>query len=109
MEISQITVQQLAARLPRDEVLLLDVREPWEIETAAVDGALCIPMNDVPERLDELRASRGNRDLVVMCHSGKRSAIITRFLNQSGLDGVFNLCGGITAWSNEIDASVPIY
>lgn len=109
MELGQITVQQLAARLPRDEVVLLDVREPWEVETAAVAGALCIPMNDVPDRLDELRSSCAGKDLVVMCHSGKRSAVITRFLNQSGFDGVFNLCGGITAWSNEIDPSVPTY
>ena len=109
MDIPQISVQQLSQQLAAGEVLLLDVREPWEVEIAAIEGALTIPMNDVPDRLDELRTKSAGRKLVVMCHSGKRSAVIVRFLNQSGFTAVCNLEGGITAWSVQIDASVPTY
>lgn len=109
MDVAEISVRELAQRLPSGDVVLLDVREPWEVETAAVEGALCIPMNDVPERLDELQRKCDGKELVVMCHSGKRSAVITRFLNQSGFDAVSNLCGGIAAWSAQIDSSVPVY
>ncbi len=104
-----MTVEELASRLPEGSVCLLDVREPWELETARIDGVLAIPMNDVPERLDELQTARDGRDLVVMCHSGARSGIIVRFLNQEGFDAVFNLVGGIDAWSKHIDPSVPVY
>ncbi|MBT8130662.1 MAG: sulfurtransferase [Gammaproteobacteria bacterium] len=104
-----MSVQELAQRLAASEVCLLDVREPWETATASVPGSLNIPMNDVPERLDELRSARGDKDLVVMCHSGRRSSVITRFLNQSGMDRVFNLDGGIEAWSVQIDPAVPSY
>lgn len=109
MEIRQISPTDAASGLSAGDVCLLDVREPWEVETAAVDGALTIPMNDVPDRLDEVREAMEGRQLVVMCHSGQRSSVIVRFLNQSGFDGVFNMEGGIAAWSLKVDPSVPSY
>jgi rhodanese-related sulfurtransferase len=87
-------------------VTLLDVREPDEIATARLAGALEIPMREVPSRLDELDR---DRPLVVMCHSGGRSRRVAEFLAASGFTNVFNLRGGIDAWSLEVDSSVPRY
>lgn len=109
MEIRQISATDAASGLSAGKLCLLDVREPWEVQTASVADALTIPMNDVPEKLDELRSACAGKNLVVMCHSGQRSSVIVRFLNQAGLDGVFNLEGGIAAWSLKVDPSVPSY
>lgn len=91
------------ARVP---FCLLDVREPWEVALAAIPGSLCIPMNEVPARLEELRAAG---EIIVMCHSGGRSRRIAEFLASRGLAQVANLQGGITAWSRDIDPGVPEY
>jgi len=87
-------------------VVLLDVREPAELAAAAVDGALHIPMREVPARLAELES---DTPLVVMCHSGGRSARVADYLRGAGFDKVFNLRGGIDAWSTEVDSRVPRY
>ena len=87
-------------------VVLLDVREPVEIEMAAVQTALHIPMRDVPSRLTEL--DRGS-PIVVMCHTGRRSLMVAQYLVGNGFSQVFNLRGGIDAWSTEIDPQVPRY
>ena len=90
--------------------LLLDVREAWEFELAAirVDGlcTLHIPMNAIPERLGELDASQ---PVVCICHHGMRSAQVVAFLERQGFDTVYNLAGGIAAWSEQVDPSVPGY
>jgi rhodanese-related sulfurtransferase len=90
--------------------LLLDVREPWELALAAiqVDGlnTLHIPMNAVPDRLDEFGPSR---PIVCICHHGVRSAQVVAFLERQGLSSVYNLAGGIDAWSQHVDATVPRY
>lgn len=104
---NEITVEELAARRDTGEPLLvLDVREPDEIATAALDGATTIPMGEIPQRYDELP-----RDvpIVVMCHAGGRSARVTQFLNANGFPSAVNLDGGIDAWSVRIDPSVPRY
>jgi rhodanese-related sulfurtransferase len=98
--------------------LLLDVREPWEFELAAihVDGTstLHIPMNDVPERLVEIQTARAGagpeaRPVVCICHHGMRSAQVVAFLQRQGMAPVYNLAGGTEAWSTEVDARVPRY
>jgi rhodanese-related sulfurtransferase len=89
----------------RDHVLL-DVREPFEIELAQIAGSLNVPMAEVPARLDEVPRDRA---IVVMCHSGQRSGRVARFLEQNGYTEVVNLAGGIDAWSREIDPAVPLY
>jgi rhodanese-related sulfurtransferase len=91
---------------PNGAATLLDVREPDEIATAAVGGALEIPMREVPSRLAELDRAK---PLVVMCHSGGRSRRVAEFLAANGFENVFNLRGGIDAWSLEVDSSVPRY
>lgn len=86
--------------------VLLDVREPWEIETAAVAGAVCIPMGQVPTRLGELDK---DRPVLVMCHHGRRSAQVGMLLERSGFREVINLAGGIEAWSDQVDPGIPRY
>jgi rhodanese-related sulfurtransferase len=89
-----------------DGALLLDVREPDERALARVDGTLAIPMNEVPARIGELPKQQ---PIVVMCHGGMRSLRVAQFLKSKGFEQVFNLAGGIDAWSREVDPSVPRY
>jgi rhodanese-related sulfurtransferase len=90
--------------------VLLDVREPWEVQTACVseDGfrLLTIPMREVPARLAELDP---DQPVACLCHHGMRSLQVANFLLQSGFTEVVNLQGGIDAWSHEVDPSVPRY
>ena len=107
--IPELTPTEFCGRWPagrRDEVTLLDVREPAEWQAAHVADALHIPMRTVPGRLDELDPAH---TWVVMCHGGVRSLRVAEFLAASGYARVFNLTGGIDAWSLEIDSSVPRY
>jgi molybdopterin/thiamine biosynthesis adenylyltransferase/rhodanese-related sulfurtransferase len=104
--IPQLTVKELKAR--RDagqDIFLLDVREPYEVQIAQIGGTV-IPQNDVPNRLAEIPR---DREIVVHCRSGARSQRIAEFLKQSGYTQVVNLAGGILAWSDEIDPTVQKY
>ena len=104
--IPQMSVQELKQRMDSgDDLLLLDVREPYEYQIANICGTL-VPMNDVPRRLDEI--SR-DREIVVQCRSGSRSQRVAEFLKQNGYEKVANLAGGILAWSDQIDPSVRKY
>lgn len=104
--IPQMTVQELKRRMDAGEsVQLIDVREPYEAQIAQIGGKL-IPQNDVPNRLAEIER---DREVIVHCKSGGRSQRIAEFLQQAGYPKVANLAGGITAWSNEVDPSVPKY
>ncbi len=90
--------------------LLLDVREDWEVAVAAIriDGvAAChIPMGRIPERLAELDPGQ---PVICICHHGMRSAQVVAFLQQHGHETVYNLAGGIDAWSVRVDPRVPRY
>lgn len=90
--------------------VVLDVREPWEVATAAlaVDGAptVNIPMHEIPQRLGELDPAQ---PVLSLCHHGVRSLQVAHFLERQGFAEVFNIAGGIDAWSREVDASVPLY
>ena len=86
--------------------MLLDVREPAEWDTARVADAVHMPMRTVPGRLHELDRER---TIVVMCHGGARSRRVAEFLAGSGYASVFNLTGGIEAWSLQVDSTVPRY
>jgi rhodanese-related sulfurtransferase len=108
--VPELSPTEFAARWPSfatgDDVVLLDVREHDELAIAAVDGALHIPMREVPARIADLDSGK---PLVVMCHSGGRSRRVAEFLQQNGFSTVFNLKGGIEAWSAQIDSRVPRY
>jgi rhodanese-related sulfurtransferase len=105
--IGKIDPVTLKARLDRGEsVLVLDVREPFEIALAPFPGATHIPMGDIPSRMTELDP---DRETVVVCHHGVRSAQVAMYLAQIGFEHVLNLSGGIDAWSEDADPSTPRY
>ena len=102
-----ISVHRLEEMRNTGEVhTLLDIRENEEVATASIDGALHIPMNSLPENLEQLPK---NQPLVVMCHVGGRSAQVQSWLLSNGYQNALNLEGGIAAWSAEIDPKVPSY
>ena len=90
--------------------VVLDVREPWELQTASVQAQgftlLAIPMNTVPERLAELDP---DQPLACLCHHGARSQRVAVFLAHNGFTQLANIAGGIDAWSTELDPAVPRY
>jgi rhodanese-related sulfurtransferase len=86
-----------------DSTLLMDVRELAELESAAVDGALHIPMGEVPTRLEEIPQ---DRTIICMCHLGGRSAQVAGFLEAQGYQDALNLTGGIEAWARDVDPGV---
>jgi len=90
----------------REAFQLIDVRELFEYEIARIDGSKLIPLGEIGERTDELQREQ---TIVVHCHSGGRSAEAVRLLQQRGFTNVYNLKGGIDAWSDEVDPSVPKY
>ena len=85
---------------------LLDVREDQEVDTCAIEGSLHIAMSELMERLDELHK---DQPLVVMCHVGGRSSQVVQWMHANGFENALNLTGGISAWSAEIDSSIPTY
>lgn len=106
----QLQVTELAARAAGEGFVLLDVREPWELQTARLEipGAtlLHIPMQAVPLRLAEIPRTQ---PVACICHHGGRSAQVVAFLMRQGYDDVYNLAGGIDAWSTQVDPRVPRY
>jgi rhodanese-related sulfurtransferase len=106
VEVDVLTVKQLRDR--GEKFLLLDVRNPDEYATANIDGATLIPMGELQARLGELEPHK-NAHVVVHCHHGGRSLRVTHFLKQQGFTQVQNMSGGIDAWSQQVDASVPRY
>ena len=108
--VPELSPKALLERWSRDElgreVILLDVREPAELRIASLPVVTHIPMGQVPERLKELDAAK---PIVVMCHSGGRSRRVAEFLLGRGFEEVFNLSGGIDAWSEQVDPQIPRY
>lgn len=97
-----------AAQLLRDRTArLVDVREPWEFATAHIEGSEPMPMREVPARAHQ-ELSLGDR-LIVVCHHGVRSLHVTAWLRNQGYQQAQSLCGGIDAWSCEVDSAVPRY
>lgn len=106
MAVAEITPTEFVARRERGESLtLLDVREEWELGVASVPLVVHIPMGEVADRLGELDR---DREVVVLCRSGRRSLQVANFLQQNGFRAV-NLAGGILAWSRDVDATIPTY
>jgi len=85
---------------------LVDVREPHEYDICRIPGSVLIPLGDVPARMNELDSAQ---EIVVHCRSGARSARAVEFLRQAGFGRIHNLKGGILAWSDQVDPSVPKY
>jgi adenylyltransferase/sulfurtransferase len=104
--IPEITPRDLKSRLDKgDDLYILDVREPHEYDICNLNGHL-IPLGELPQRVHELDSSR---EIVAHCRSGKRSADAVDFLQKAGFRKIWNLKGGILAWSDDVDPSVPKY
>lgn len=104
----EITAAELKQRLDAGEDLqIIDVREQKEFDVARIEGAKLIPLGEVTKRINEIDSTR---ETVVHCKGGGRSARAIEALKQAGFAGdLKNLTGGITAWSNDVDPSVPKY
>src|SRR5271169_5801467 len=106
VQVPEITPRELKTRLDRgDDLFILDVREPHEFQICNLNGHL-IPLGELPRRVHELDSSQ---EIVAHCRSGKRSAEAVDFLRKAGFRKILNLKGGILAWSDQVDPSVPKY
>ena len=107
MDVPTISPGELKAKLDRkDKFVLVDVREPYEYEICSIPGSKLIPLGELPARLSELDSAD---DIVLHCKVGGRSAKALRVLQEAGFRKLNNLKGGIAAWSEEVDPSVPKY
>ncbi len=99
-----------AAAPAGSQPVVLDVREPWELQTASVRAEgfelVAIPMGELPTRLDELDPAR---PIACLCHHGARSLRVAAFLQHNGFEHLANITGGIHAWAHETDPTVPSY
>ncbi len=104
----EITATELKAKMDAGEDFqLIDVRQPDEFAFAKIEGAKLIPLGEIIKRMDEIDP---NREIIVQCKAGGRSAAAIQYLQQAGFQGEMkNLKGGITAWSNDVDPKVPKY
>jgi len=104
----EITPEDVKAKhAASEQFTLLDVREPWEFETAKISGAKLMPMGEVPSRAHQ--ELDPDEHIVVICHHGVRSMNVTVWLRQQGFEKAQSMRGGIDAWSKQVDPKVPVY
>jgi rhodanese-related sulfurtransferase len=100
-----ITPKELKARLDAGEDIdIIDVREDWEVAKGMLAEAVHIPMNDIPDMLDQIPT---DKPVVIMCHLGSRSSQVVAFLEAQGYENLMSLDGGIARWSKDVDPSIP--
>ena len=105
--IKEITVKELKHKFDNNEdFMLLDVRNIQEVLFSKINGSIHIPMNEIMDRINELDS---NKEIIIQCKSGKRSARVCEYLMTQNFKNVKNLTGGIIAWSDEIDNSIQVY
>jgi rhodanese-related sulfurtransferase len=103
----EISAADAAQLLREKKTRFIDVREPWEVSTAAIEGSLLMPMGEVPSRAHQ--ELDPEEHLVVFCHLGQRSMNVTVWLRNQGFEAVQSMRGGIDAWSVEIDSKIARY
>ena len=104
----EITAEDVKAAVDSNQpVTLVDVREPWEYQTARIEGATLIPMGEIPNRAHQELDPEAQ--IVVYCHHGVRSMNVTAWLRQQGFEKAHSMAGGIDAWSRRVDGKVPVY
>lgn len=111
MEMLPIEIDVLSVKTMMDrgeEFLLLDCRESDEYAFVRIEGSKHLPMNETPARLAELETHRDRR-IVVHCHHGGRSLRVTQWLREQGFSQTQNMTGGIDAWSQQVDPTLPRY
>jgi rhodanese-related sulfurtransferase len=103
----EVSPTETANLMRENKIRLIDVREPWEFETAHITGSVLMPMGDVPARAHQ--ELDPDEHLVVLCHHGMRSMNVTVWLRNQGFEKVQSLRGGIDAWTDEVDPAVSRY
>ena len=107
MTYKEIDVNRLKQKLSNnDDFILLDVRTDSEYYLSRIEGSVHIPMQLIPEKINTLDK---NKEIIVQCKSGKRSAKVCEFLLQNNFTNVKNLAGGILDWAKNIDSSIIVY
>ena len=101
----EVEVLELKKMLKNNEVVLVDVREPYEVEICNIKGSLYIPMNEIPQNIDQLDKEKR---YAVMCHSGVRSLYVSNYLNSLGYS-TLNVVGGIERWATVVDKNMTRY
>lgn len=102
-----ISVEELAQwRASGKNFVLLDVREPFEVQAASLPGTLHIPMRQIPSRVNEIAR---DAEVAVLCHHGGRSERVAQFLAMQGFPNVYNIEGGIDAYAKRVDKTLPRY
>lgn len=106
--IRQMSVQELKEKLDKGEknLVLIDVREPWELNVCSLPGAVSVPMRAIPARYLELPR---DTEIALLCHHGVRSQQVALYLERMGFDKLNNVVGGIAAWARDIDPKMPTY
>lgn len=103
----QIDVAELSRIIKQNQDLaLIDVREPWEVQICAIAGSINVPLSTLPQNLHRLPVQG---PLVVLCHHGGRSMQAVAWLRQNGFGHATNLIGGIDAWARQIDPAMATY
>ena len=105
-QLSAEALKTMLLAAPNERPIVIDVREPWELELARIEGSTHLPMGEIPARIQEIDPAHPT---VVICHHGVRSLQVVAFLQRQGFDNLHNLQGGIDAWSREVDPTVPFY
>ncbi len=106
MKSTDITPKELAAKIASgEEIVLIDVREPYEWSAGHLENARHIPMQQIPHHVAELPR---DRELVMICRSGSRSANVQQFLMSQGFTSVKNLAGGMQAWRRDVDPKIRV-
>jgi rhodanese-related sulfurtransferase len=106
----ETTVRDVKRRIDDGEKLVfIDVREPEEYAIAKIQGSELVPMRSIPANLQSLDAKADDAALVIYCHHGIRSLQVANWLREQGLEDCQSMAGGIDAWSQEIDPSIPRY
>lgn len=90
----------------KETLQLLDVREPWELERCHLEGAIPIPLGQIPTRLSELNPAQ---TVICICHHGIRSQQAALWLERNGFNDVYNLTGGVAGWASQVDPQFPTY
>ncbi len=112
--VPEISADQVAEKIENnDDFILLDVREPFELEIASIDKAMPAPLSELAEKgapaLPKAVRDNQSAEIVIMCHHGGRSAQVTAWLRQQGYENALNMKGGIHAWSMTVDPDVQTY
>lgn len=104
-QLDPVAVAAWRADPAREPPLLVDVRQDWEREICAIEGSQSLPMHELQARVGELPRER---ELVIVCHTGQRSAMVTMWLDRQGYRA-HNLAGGVEAWAQTVDPAMRRY